>query len=946
MTPTSQPTPHDDRYRALFESANEGIVIIDADNGLIQEANPAFCQQIGYALSALVNKSMFALHPPEQASLLNEYIEAARAKRVLSFHGVSFLRRDGSTFTADVNCAPMHLEGQNLIAALVNDVSSRVEALRQVEESVRLRTLELAMSEARTRAMLRTMQDGVVHIDQKGTILSINDAVLGMFGYEEEELIGNNVKILVPEPHHSAHDSYLSRYLESRTPRIVGRRREVQGKHKDGTLIPVDLMINEMVDDEGSTFIGLIRDISEYKATMRALEDALTVAQAASESRSRFLANMSHEIRTPINAVLGFSQLCLRGVEMPPRGKDYVNKIHAAAASLLGVVNDILDFSKIEAGKLTMEHIPFSLNEVLERVAAMFNLKAREKGLEFAVGSLPGVPSQLVGDPLRLGQVLTNLVSNALKFTEHGEIDILVEPLSARGDQIVLLFTVRDTGLGMTPLQQAALFTPFNQADSTTTRRFGGTGLGLAIARQLVERMDGNVEVESEPGEGSTFTFTARFGIVDEAEKTPSKAHSLLTDKRILLVDDNAIMLKLLSKSLTDFGCRPISAKSGEQALEMLAQDASEDSAQDSKFAAVLLDWRLPGLDGLAIARHLREMGRTLPIILITGDELQSARDQALEGDIQAFLTKPVSRSRLHDTIVNTLAGHGELLPKPGLNNELPNLSGRHILLVDDNDFNRQVGSELVELTGATVMTAENGELAVTACETSHFDLVLMDIQMPVMDGYTAAHILRERLPELPILALTAHAMVEERAKVISAGMNDILTKPILPELLYAALAQWLPRRLGEAKRAQNDTEDVGQAAFLPTSSAESAALESAAVEIDPAVLAIEAGMITANGDAGFYARMLRMFEASPAANIPALTALIESSDLAAARRQAHSLKGMSGSIGAIALQAVMSQLETALKEENADLARELLPASANQLAATKLMVTRYLADG
>jgi PAS domain S-box-containing protein len=379
MTQPPQTTPHDDRYRALFESANEGIVIIDAKSGLIQEANPAFCRQIGYAHADLANRSMFDLHPPEQASLLTDYIEAARTERELSFHGVSFLRQDGSTFTADVNCAPMRQEGLNLIAALINDVSSRVEALRQVEESVRLRTTQLAMSEARTRAMLRTMQDGVVHIDQHGTILSVNDAVLGMFGYEEEELIRKNVKILVPEPHHSAHDSYLGRYLESRTPRIIGRRREVQGKHKDGTLIPVDLMLNEMVDDEGSTFIGLIRDISEYKATMRALEDALTVAQAASESRSRFLANMSHEIRTPINAVLGFSQLCLRGVDMPPRGKDYVNKIHAAAESLLGVVNDILDFSKIEAGKLTMEHIPFSLNEVLERVSAMFNQKTRER---------------------------------------------------------------------------------------------------------------------------------------------------------------------------------------------------------------------------------------------------------------------------------------------------------------------------------------------------------------------------------------------------------------------------------------------------------------------------------------------------------------------------------------------------------------------------------------
>ncbi|MBU1664517.1 MAG: response regulator, partial [Gammaproteobacteria bacterium] len=836
-------------------------------------------------------------------------LDAARGGLAVTARDVPFLHGDGAVFRGDVHCTPLQVTGQKLIAARVVDVGTRVEA------QILRRKQELLLNEARTSAMLRTMLDGVVHIDQRGTMLSVNDAMLSMFGYEEEELVGRNVKMLVPEPHRGAHDGYLARYRETRVPRIIGQRREVQGQRKDGSLVPMDLMVNEMVDDAGSTFIGLLRDISEYKATMRALEDALSTAQAASEARSRFLANMSHEIRTPINAVLGFSQLCLRGVEMPPRGRDYVSKIHSAAESLLGVVNDILDFSKIEAGKLTMEHIPFALDEVLEQVASLFSLKAREKGLEFAVGALPGVPRGLRGDPLRLGQVLTNLVGNALKFTDQGEISVLVEALPARAGLVTLRFTVRDSGLGMSEAQQAALFTAFTQADSSTTRRFGGTGLGLAIARQLVERMGGNIEVESAPGQGSTFTFTANFGTAEEAASALTPSHTPLTDKRILVVEDNAIMLKLLSQSLTTFGCLVTGVKSGEEALETLSQD--------SDFAAVLMDWRLPGQDGLATARRLRELGLAMPVILVTGDEPEAARGQAPEGDIQAFLAKPVSRSRLHDVLVDALAGRGVRVVAPSRDDQPPRLDGRRILLVDDNDFNRQVGSELVELTGAVVMTASNGEQALAACEQQRFDLVLMDIQMPVMDGYTAARILRERQPDLPILALTAHAMVEERARVLGAGMNDIITKPIRPELLFAALEQWLPRGLGVAARAQQGGEEEPPPESPPPA-------------IDPNVLDVAAGLVTANGDAGFYARMLRMFEASPAGDLAALAGLIDSGDLATARRQAHSLKGMSGSIGAQGLQAVMRDLEAALKDEQAETARALLPLAQARLAEVR----------
>ncbi len=917
--PTSPQTSSSDaRYRALFLHANEGIVILDADSGLIEEANSAFSRLVGHDLEALVGRPMFELHPAEFGEQFQDYLVAARDGRQLSFHDVPFLRGDGSSFTAEVNCAPMQVEGRHLVGALVSDVSARVEAMRQVEERVRLRTQELAMNEARTRAILRTMLDGVVHIDQRGQIISVNDAVLAMFGYEEEELVGRNISMLTPEPHRSAHDGYVARYLSTRDARIVGRRREMVGVRKDGGLVPMDLMVNEMVDDAGSTFIGLIRDISEYKATMRALEDALSVAHAASEARSRFLANMSHEIRTPINAVLGFAQLCLRGVQMPPRGRDYVDKIHQAAESLLGVVNDILDFSKIEAGKLTMEHIPFSLDEVLERVAGMFSLKAREKGLEFAIGAMPGTPRRMVGDPLRLGQVLTNLVGNALKFTDQGEIDVLVEPFTVGDGSITLVFTVRDTGMGMTPEQQASLFTAFNQADTSTTRRFGGTGLGLAISRQLVERMGGRIDVESTPGRGSSFRFSASFGYAEDTAH--GQTHSPLAERHILVVEDNNIMRALMAQSLAAFGCQPTVATSGEEALRVA----------NSSYDAILLDWRLPGLDGLETARHLREQGVTAPILLITGDEPEVARAKAMEGDIQAFLAKPVSRSRLHDTLVNVLAGDGELVARPEAEAPPPNLASRRILLVDDNEFNRQVGRELVELTGATVVTAEDGRQAVDCSEQDQFDLVLMDIQMPVMDGYTASRILRERQPHMPILALTAHALVEERARVLEAGMNDILTKPIRPELLFATLAHWLG----------GEPLPVAIASLPPEPTA---AVPAPAATAGPAVLDIEAGLAIANGDNGFYRRMLGMFSNSPARNLATLTAGIDAGELTEARRQAHSLKGMSGSIGALALQERMRQIEAALKAEEVSAARAQLPSARADLEAVMAAMAEYL---
>jgi two-component system sensor histidine kinase/response regulator len=742
------------------------------------------------------------------------------------------------------------------------------------------------------------MRDAVVLIDPKGTIISVNDRTCELFGYEEDELVGFNVNCLMPEPHHSAHDGYLKEYVSFRRPRIIGRRVEVEGQRKDGSRFTMDLIVGEMIDDAGSTFIGVIRDITAQKQSQLELEAALAAAHAASEARSRFLANMSHEIRTPINAVLGFAHIC-QTLDLPERAGGYVGKIRSAAESLLGVVNDILDFSKIEAGKLEMEAIPFDLAEVLDRTADMFKTKVRDKGVELVIGAMPGIPDRLLGDPLRLGQVLINLMGNAVKFTERGEISLIAMPLEADAEAVTLRFDVRDSGLGMTPQQQSMLFTAFNQADSSTTRKFGGTGLGLAISKQLVEYMGGEISVESEAGTGSCFSFTARFGIASGLAAS-NPAGALLQGKRVLAVDDNPVMRTLHVLNLRSLGCEAEAVGSGEEALACLQSGEGVD--------LILMDWSLGGIDGLETARRLRAAGSPVPIVMITGREPELAQAQMKAGEIQAFLAKPVARATLQDTLLDVLAGRAAAPIAAQGPIAAPALTGSRILLVDDNDFNREVGRELVGLTGAVVDTVDDGAQAVAAVAAGSYDLVLMDLQMPVMDGYTAARIIRESRPALPVIALTAHAMIEEKARVLAAGMNDIVTKPILPEALYAVLARFL----GGARPQQ---EAPGQPPATAAARADVAPPPKPAAEAatPPRIFDHAAALSRVSGNGEMLLRFLNMFRERNADCVTEIGAALTAGELTTARRLVHTLKGGAGTIGMMELHAGAARLETTL---------------------------------
>ncbi|HEY4068052.1 MAG TPA: response regulator, partial [Burkholderiaceae bacterium] len=523
------------------------------------------------------------------------------------------------------------------------------------------------------------------------------------------------------------------------------------------------------------------------------LKRAQQTAEAATQAKSDFLANMSHEIRTPMNAILGMSHLALRA-GLAPQHHNYVLKIERSAQSLLGIINDILDFSKIEAGKIEMEQVPFELGDVLDSLANLVGLQAEERQLELLFDVPLDLPTSLVGDPSRLGQVLVNLSNNAVKFTEAGSVTVRVELAGLDTASAALRFTIIDTGVGMSEAVRARLFKPFEQADSSTSSRFGGTGLGLAISRHLVTLMGGEIGVDSVVGQGSRFHFSVRFGL--QAGGVARRPRLQAADRRALVVDDNAQARQILATMLSELGVHADQAVDGWDALRAAAQAAQAGAPYD----LVLLDWKMPGMDGIECARLLLERDARSSVLMVSA----LSRDDLLERlarsevTVDAVLTKPVSHAALAAACTRALGGLEAATPPQraaSLRERAPHLRGARVLLVEDNPINQELATELLRDAGILVSVADNGEQALAALGAEAFELVLMDCQMPVMDGYAATRKLREnpRWRELPVLAMTANAMLGDRDKAIEAGMNDHISKPINVDNLFDKLARWIP---------------------------------------------------------------------------------------------------------------------------------------------------------
>jgi len=608
---------------------------------------------------------------------------------------------------------------------------------------------------------------------------------------------------------------------------------------------------------------------------------------------------MSHEIRTPMNAIIGLSHLALK-TSLNAKQRDYIGKVHNAGTSLLSIINDILDFSKIEAGKLDIETTDFQLDEVISAVTTLTAQKAHEKGLEYLAHVSPEIPECLLGDPHRLGQILTNFVNNAVKFTEHGEIRLTIDLLEHTGHKVQLKFCVRDTGIGMTREQSAKLFQPFTQADMSTTRKHGGTGLGLTICRRLVELMGGRIWLESEPGIGTSFFFTIWVGIGEsrgERRIYPER----LTQLRVLVVDDNEAAREILQEPLSTIAREVKVVASGPAAIAAVKQQDASDP-----FDIIFMDWRMPGMDGLQASRHIKsdETLRQQPaIVLVTAFGREEVREEAERLQLDGFLVKPVTKSMLVDSLMDVFGtpSDGDAAETARHAGDPRRLSGMRILLAEDNEINQQIAVELLESAGASVTVANNGREAVELLDRSPggFEVVLMDLQMPGMDGYQATAKIRSdgRFTHLPVIAMTAHVTLEEQQRCRAAGMDDHVSKPVDPVALFETVAKYY-RNDNSAPQPEPITREP--AGDLP--------------DIDG--LDTRDGLTRVAGNRTLYQKLLRQFDQQQGPAIAEIRAALAAGDDALAERIAHTLKGVAGNIGAKQVHAAASMLEETIRHQ------------------------------
>jgi len=887
----------EEHYRILSDVTIEGIVI--HKKGVIKDVNPSFLKLLGYKMEEVLGRDLLDYIHEEDRPLVREKI----SNKMENPYEIRFVRKNGTQFFAEIEGRTIKIPGEDLRMAAIRDITMRKEAERALMES-----------ETRMRAITDSAHDAILMMDPDGNISYWNPAAERIFGYSRSEAIGKKLhQFIVPSRYLKAHEAAFPFFQKTGQGGAVGKTVDMEARRKDNTEIPVQLSLSAVQLSNGWHSVGILRDITGQKKNELELIKAKEEAEEATGAKSEFLANMSHEIRTPMNAIIGFSGL-IQKTEMTSKQKDYINKIESSAKSLLGIINDILDFSKIEAGKLELESVEFRLDDVINNIVSMNCAKAAEKDIELLNDISNDVPLSLVGDPLRFGQILLNLINNAVKFTNEGHVLVKTELIKKDGSRCTIKFSVKDTGIGLTQDQKEKLFTAFLQADSSVTRRFGGTGLGLTISKQLVEMMNGEIFVESEFGVGSTFSFIIDFKVQSYEKIKQINDRNTFRNIKALIVDDNELSREILKDQIEAFGIRSAVVDSGAAAIAEI-----KEKSKSNPYDLVFMDWRMPVMNGIEAAKIIlkdKSLKNMPKIIMLSAFGREEVVKQAERIGIKAFLIKPVTQSLLFDTILNVSEVAGKDYSATVQANQkcdiVDDMNGIKILLVEDNAMNQEVASEILGCAGAAVDIANNGKEAVSAVKSSAYDIILMDLQMPVMGGYEATKNIRldDKLKDLPIIAMTAHAMQGVKEECIAAGMNDYISKPIEPEHLFAVIKKWA-KRTGGGKRP-------AKAAVAPEKQ-EAIVLPKSGFGVD-----IESGLGRLNGNRKLYRKLLLDFSKNYTSSPDDLHRLLQQGNLEDARRLAHTLKGVAGNISAYDIQAIAAEIEIKIQNHPSGIEEKL----------------------
>ncbi|HTK86513.1 MAG TPA: response regulator, partial [Nitrospiraceae bacterium] len=879
------------------------------------------------------------------------------------------------------------LEEQQFANSMANLVSLALEATERLQAESALRK-----SEERVRSIIDTALDAVIGMDERGHILDWNRRAETIFGWTREEAVGRELgDTIIPSQYRDAHRRGLQHFLKSGEGPVLNKRIEITGLRRDGSEFPIELAISPLKTATGYEFNAFVQDISERKQAEDDLRGAKESAEAANRAKSQFLANMSHEIRTPMNGVLGMIDLML-ATTLTSKQRRFAETVRQSGHNLLQIVNEILDFAKVEAGKLTLEQVDFDVYETIEEVIDLVAERAQAKGLTLACEIDERVPVMLKGDPGRLRQILINLLGNAIKFTEHGEVvvrvQVVAESQDTRSDESAtveaeqempldsmspvplchLRVSVTDTGIGIPTHAQANIFEPFAQGDGSTTRKYGGTGLGLAIVKQLAEMMHGSVAVESIPGRGSTFSFTARLQMSQESSSAAGVRRYDLDGLRVLIVDSNSTTRSILENQLKAWHMHYGAAESGAEALAFLQYKSTRGTPYD----LVILDSQLPDMDALTLARDIKSRAEVTGLRLVVLSAMAQTEDaEALQqAGIQAILTKPFRQSRLYDCLATVMGGSPEeqaalrRTASPPL--EVRSLGHGRILLAEDNPVNQEVALGMLEALGCHADMASNGREVLEALEQKTYDLILMDCQMPEMDGFEATQRIREmeardkgkqgsmvdvrrsdlasrtshfgEFSHLPIIAVTAHAITGDRERCITAGMDDYLSKPFVQDQLQAVLLRWMPPRPGESalngahrtvKPAVNGSAvPVAGGAHhtngsaVPRSSHESLSSvpsHSSYGDDTPAYPGVQTidtrawdsiRSLQRPGQPDMLCKVIDKYLSSSRQLIDTMRAAVSQRDAGVLHRTAHSLKSSSATLGALRLAALCKEVE------------------------------------